>query len=490
MIDPSIAPKDLKHYPHFDAPLSPTEAEAIVTDPSRVEKNSFFPLLKYYSGYQPYRSGAGGKPKPKKRPIRYAARKDAYIFAHYRKIVSELYEARLSKLGISESVLAYRHIPVSPHSHAGKCNIDFANDAFQLVANLGNCVAIALDIASYFESIDHSKIREIWCDLLGVSQLPEDHYAVFKNLTRYHFVDVKRAYRRLGILKTDPVTGIEGYSKSFKDMDTQICTPQEFREKIAGKSGKYDSLIEKNPHDYGIPQGVPISDLVANFYLLKFDQSMFQLAKELDGKYVRYSDDILFIIPTDNNSTKIINTISAAAKAAISEAGSHLRIKEEKTCVVEYFVKSGGQTFKHLSGPSGRNGLEYLGFRYDGKNVFIRDSTISRLFRKASKAAKAASAQHVQNNPKQDTEGLKKSFNFSAFFERHSKVRREAYFSHKAFDHSNMKTWTFYTYVKRASGIFGKKGFPITRQMRNYKKFSIQRIHDALEKSVSSKTSE
>jgi hypothetical protein len=76
-----------------------------------------------------------------------------------------------------------------------------------------------------------------------------------------------------------------------------------------------------------------------------------------------------------------------------------LEIKDSKTCVVRYFRHGNCLNFEHITGPQGKNGLEYLGFRFDGKRIYVRESTISRFFRKLSIAARRDSARHVQENP-------------------------------------------------------------------------------------------
>jgi hypothetical protein len=183
--------KDLKHYPHFDRRIGIEEIEEIVSDPDRVAKNKFYPFFLYHETWQPFRTARGGRPEKKSRPIRYAGRRDAYILTHYRRILAEKYEARLLELGIQDCPIAYRKIPKK--GGGGKCNIDFAKDAFDEIDKQGNCVAVALDIKGYFENLDHSLIKKIWCDLLGVESLPKDHYSVFKNMTRYHVVDQKKS---------------------------------------------------------------------------------------------------------------------------------------------------------------------------------------------------------------------------------------------------------------------------------------------------------
>jgi hypothetical protein len=164
-MEPFFSSSDLKHYPHFDRRLSIEEAEEIVSDPARVASNKFYPFFLYCETWQPFRTSDKGRPALKSRPIRYAARRDAYIFTHYRRILAEKYEERLALLGIQDCPIAYRKIP-KVHG-GGKCNIDFAKDAFDEIEKQGDCVAIALDIKGYFENLDHARIKETWCDLLG-----------------------------------------------------------------------------------------------------------------------------------------------------------------------------------------------------------------------------------------------------------------------------------------------------------------------------------
>ena len=141
-MDYELSSQDLKHYPHFDAPLPVREIKSLVSNSSRVAENTFFPFILFHEEWQPYRTSVTGRPDKKSRPIRYAARRDAYIFAHYRRILSEHYEARLDEMGISNCSIAYRQVSKAT-GRGGKCNIDFAKDAFDEIERLGDCVAVA-----------------------------------------------------------------------------------------------------------------------------------------------------------------------------------------------------------------------------------------------------------------------------------------------------------------------------------------------------------
>ena len=191
----------------------------------------------------------------------------------------------LKSYKIDGCVIAYRKIPASPVLGRGKCNIDFAKDAFDRIIELGACCAVALDISSYFESIDHAHLRRVWCRVLGVSALPADHATVFKNITKYAVVDKEKLYERLGYFGECERGGrrIRGLLIPYKKIPKQLCSPEVFRERVAGGAPEFPSLIEKNQENFGIPQGAPISDVLANMYLIDFDVLMSEYAVSLSS---------------------------------------------------------------------------------------------------------------------------------------------------------------------------------------------------------------
>ena len=467
--------KDLKHYPHFDAPITLREIRNLVTDRERVAANSFYPFFLYEESWQPYRSTDAAKPDKKTRPIRYGARRDAYIFAFYRRKLSRLYEARLREMGVEDCPIAYRQV-LKPGRGGGKCNIDFAKDAFEEIDRLGDSVAVALDIKGYFENLDHGRIKRIWCDLLGVQELPPDHYAVFKNITKYHFVDQRAVYSRLGFFGMRERNGhlIPGFLIPFRDMPKQLCSNSDFRAKICGGDSKHrPSLVQKNLLPHGIPQGAPISDLIANFYLLEFDRVLAEYTRARGGRYMRYSDDILLILPGRSPEA------SAAIDFATTEMCKHgpeLRIKDAKTCVAQFERTPDGLRFQHLKqhpDEPAKNGFEYLGFRYDGRRVYVRDTTISRFYGKVAGASKRDARRHVESNPAMDAGELIGSFDFPLFSQRFSKVKK----SNLTNDY---RSWTFYSYLKRSAEAFGPKGDRILRQARGFDGFMRERVRAAI----------
>ena len=467
-MDFEVLDKHQKQYPHFDAPLSKIELQNIANSPKRVAENAFFPLIQYDKSYQPFRDKLK-KPDKKRRPIRYASRRDSIIFSKYRSLLSDRYEDELFKRNISNVPIAYRKIPLDSNSNGGKCNIHFAKDLFDEIKCKDKCTVFALDISQFFESIDHQRLYQVWCDLLGVQNLPDDHLSVFEAVTQYAYVYRTEVYRRLGFISEHTLQNgktVSKYDRKYIDMPKQLCTPSEFRKKIAGGKPELCSLIKKNSNSYGIPQGVPMSDLLANAYLLDFDDELSKFVKARNGKYWRYSDDIAIVLEGDSKAN---SDVTKYVSELIKNYGTQLKLKEEKSLIVEFDLTSGVNHEK---------GIEYLGFRFDGKNVYIRNCTLSNFYRKLKKSIKWQARNHVARYAGKDLEWLLKNFNYNKFEKKFGRVENfERYVG--------VRNWTFWTYVKRATACFGDQGKPIINQVGNYRKFYRRELEAEIRKQLS-----
>lgn len=481
-------PTDLKNYKHFDRRLSKREIEDLVRDPGKVAKHKFYPLLHFVKKWRrapkrlPKRAGGQLKKRAaKSRKIRYAARRDAYILKHYREKLSPLYEAKLAEYGLGESVLAYRRIPLVVGSQSNKSNINFAKEAFDAVDAMGKCCAIAIDISEFFESINHQRLKSAWAELFGFDRLPADHFAVFNAVTNYRWVDRDEAFIALGY--SQRVGKRVRYKLKPKEIPTQICTPAVFREKILG-----GELINKHDKPYGIPQGTPISDLLANLFLLPFDVRMQQYVDQRGGRYFRYSDDILILLPGDGRTAS-----GAVAKAVfeIGQVGKELKINANKTEIVCF---TPGSKFRCYSlklldddgtkrvRMSENEGLSYLGFRYDGAEVYLRNSTISNLRGKVARTCKVVARRHVRANLAMSLEWLVQTSPVEQVKQKFLRVKDFDEAVETAIDDgkSPFAVMTFWSYAARARAVFGSKGAPIRRQLRRTEKL----IRECLERNV------
>lgn len=476
---------DLKLYRHFDAVISVQDILPYVSSPENVAKHRFMPFLHFT---QEWRRGpikrAGDKPiarKPKIRKIRYASRKDAYIFKYYREMLSLHYEAKLRQTGLSESVLAYRTIPKADGT-GNKSNIEFAKEAFATVDELGKCTAVAIDISDYFGSMSHNRIKEVWCDLLNTHSLPEDHFAVFSALTKFRFVDRNDAYCALGYSEKKE-DGSYKYKISPTDIPHQICTNSQFRELIV--ENKLVLRNEGESLNCGIPQGAPLSDLIANSYLFDFDLKMQEYAVSKGGRYFRYSDDILFILPGDGRTARAAYSL---AQNEITKMGDQLKIKPEKTEITCYVDKTAenrcyGLGFSEVDGKlvkqAHNQGLSYLGFRYDYRKVYLRSSTISNLRGKIYRSAKAVATNHVDRYMDKDLLWLLENSPIDQLTQNFFQVEdfEEAIAKAEALHGSPFSKMTFFSYAERASEAF--KSYPNSIMKQTLKvKSHIQKMLD------------
>lgn len=359
-----------RRYLHFDEPLSLKSATALVTNPTVVATHAFWPLIRFQvhtAKIKQDKTTGSLDWHQKDREISYAAHSDSLIFGYYAEKISQLYEAQLQKLGLGDCILAFRSL--------GKNNIDFAKVAFNEISSRGDCVAVALDVSKFFDTLDHAQLKERWIRLLGASSLPRDHYAVYKALTRFSFVDRDEAFSALGVSVHTPRSGGRH----------RLCTPADFRLNV-----REAGYIKVNQHKHGIPQGTAISALLSNVYMLDFDAAAQDFAKSNDGRYMRYCDDILFIMP--------------ATLGAITESFCTAEIKKLKLAVNPaktdtcHFSKTGEVQ-------TSAKPLQYLGFLFDGRQILIRSAAFAKFSNRMKRGVSLAKQTMRSKNKAKEAKG-------------------------------------------------------------------------------------
>src|SRR5690606_7559644 len=139
-------------------------------------------------------------PDKKPREIYYANHIDSNIYSFYADLLGKKYEKAIKKAGIDHCVLAYRRIPVDPSNEKSRnrCNVDFADDVFRYIRAQQpiDLVAITFDVKSFFDTLDHKVRNQQWRHVLEHnSNLPDDHYNVFRNITKFSYVYEKQWFR-------------------------------------------------------------------------------------------------------------------------------------------------------------------------------------------------------------------------------------------------------------------------------------------------------
>ncbi len=349
-------------YLHFDEPISFKSAQRIVTSAKKVAKHAFYPLINYSVNSKKIKQDKKTRHievKVKERPISYSAHVDSHIYSYYTNLLTRLYEEQLKKRSLEENVLAFRSL--------GKSNIDFAYEAFQEIKKFGECSVVALDLSKFFDTLDHGILKREWSKLIASEQLPADHYNLFKSLTKFAVVDRQKLYELLGVSIHNPRNGKK-----------RLCEPKDFRKKVR-KSG----LIVINKGKEGIPQGSPISALLSNIYMIEFDRKMKNYVDSVGGKYYRYCDDMLFVVPKE-----LKKKVAGIAANEIKEF--KVRLNTDKT-ELRTFRKRAGKLVAD-------NPLQYLGFLFDGENIYLRSTSLARYSERMRKGVRLAKATMRKRN--------------------------------------------------------------------------------------------
>ncbi|MDP2641868.1 MAG: reverse transcriptase domain-containing protein [bacterium] len=355
-------------YKHFDKALDLDDKQdfaMVIKAIENISSHQFLPFLKFIKKDIRYRKDETGTPKRriKPRPIMYASHLDAHIYSFFSFLWSQVYEKYIDRNGFTESVIAYRKITDNGVSQ-GKSNIHFAREVFEYIQRHGNCVAIVADITKFFDNLKHRILKEQLCAVFGVTKLGDSEYKVLRSLTAFRF-----------ILKDKSKHG--AYSQLMKQIEKGgkgKSLPQTVYE-----SGK--RIIKKNKMVVGIPQGSPISGLLANIYLSTFDAAIRStFPKDL---YRRYSDDIILVCSIDSAKERLIKL-----KEEIKEFA--LDINASKVSLVKFERQLDGSVIctevnDGNGSPVKKKYIDYLGFEFDGHSVLIRNKTLQKSYQKAHK---------------------------------------------------------------------------------------------------------
>lgn len=382
--------------PYFDFQNESNKVKSLVSDTSlkSIANHSFLPFVKILTKTPRFRYQELEKQyglETKIRPIAFASHFDTYIYGYYAFALTEKYQEYIKSKGFDDCILAYRT------DLDGKCNIQFAKEIFNVVKDRikqkKHCSAIAIDITGYFDNIDHSILKDKWCKILTVKELPVDQYKVFRSLTKYSYVSKNSLLKHFEInlkkhdkhwqslldLIPDSINGF-----SFKNKLDLLRKRKLIVTNLPKRNIKNGSLENR-----GIPQGSAMSAVLSNIYLIDFDNWLKEKSSEFDFAYRRYCDDIIIICNTED--VKSIND------KLVDEIEKYkVKIQSKKTELIEFQVNSKGKVrafnknkiLKNNTYINSQNeqqyykNLQYLGFEFNGQNIYIRPGSLSRYFRK------------------------------------------------------------------------------------------------------------
>lgn len=339
---------DTKPYAHFDlrVSLSMPSIRKYVMDRTKIVTHSFYPFIHFEKKNSRY-----GKKGPKKpRELYYCSHLDRCVYQRYAFLLNYQYSIWACENNIDDVAIAYR-------DNLGKNNIDFAKDAFDAIRSFPQCFILVGDFTNFFDNLEHQYLKKMMCEVLGVERLPQDYFSVFKNITRFSSWDWKDIVKAAGENIAE-----RGVRKKINSKET-VLTKEQFQ--------KNKKDIKKNISGVGVPQGSPISAVLSNIYMIKFDKDIKRYVTSKGGIYMRYSDDFIIVLPYERDAE--IADFTSYIFSYVESMKGLIDLQKEKTSCYTYkdeVIYEGDQ-------PSSIN---YLGFLFDGKNIRIRPRAITKYY--------------------------------------------------------------------------------------------------------------
>ena len=339
---------DTKPYAHFDlrVSLSMPSIRKYVMDRTKIVTHSFYPFIHFEKKNSRY-----GKKGPKKpRELYYCSHLDRCVYQRYAFLLNCQYNILACENNIDDVAIAYR-------DSLGKNNIDFAKDAFDAIRSFPQCFILVGDFTNFFDNLEHQYLKKMMCEVLGVERLPQDYFSVFKNITRFSSWDWKDIVKAAGENIAE-----RGVRKKINSKET-VLTKEQFQ--------KNKKDIKKNISGVGVPQGSPISAVLSNIYMIKFDKDIKRYVTSKGGIYMRYSDDFIIVLPYERDAE--IADFTSYIFSYVESMKGLIDLQKEKTSCYTYkdeVIYEGDQ-------PSSIN---YLGFLFDGKSIRIRPRAITKYY--------------------------------------------------------------------------------------------------------------
>ena len=359
-----------RYYKHIDKIIKPADLKNVerkIKNKNYIIHHGFYPFLSYTSRFKKFikikdeNQQSTFQRKIKNRPIKYASHIDRCIYQWYSYKINNAYNDYCNKNNLNESVIAYRTCL------KGRTNIEFAKGAFDFIKKSQGCYILVSDFTDFFDNIDHRKLKSKLCEVLSTSKLEQDFYKVFRSMIRYTYIE------KDVILKYLTTKGVT---------DEMIKKNNSLFEQVSWNTEKKDLKedLKINKELFGIPQGSPLSGIFANVYMIDFDKSINEYVKSKNGLYLRYSDDLIIIIPV-NQANSIKDIWQEVSK--IKDRYETLKMNLDKTSGYIYENRKVKSLHQEVEGmKNGGAAINYLGFSFDGENVRFRDKTLTKFFYK------------------------------------------------------------------------------------------------------------
>lgn len=360
-------------YAHFDGrcDLADPWVQQLLLDPQAITSHGFYPFLQFKQITSKVKKAVGKvQLKVKERPISYSAHLDRCIYQRYGFILNQYYNRFAAEHELDGTAIAYRDNLHKPPAY-------FAVKAFKTIQELGSCFVMVGDFTGFFDHIDHKYLKRRLCQLLEVQGLPDDLYAVFKSLTKFASCRIR------DVMTIKGLTGSEEQTRQELDKQKTIVTRVEFK--------RLTPSFVKNPNSYGIPQGSPLCDVLANIYMLEYDQDFQAYAKSLGGLYMRYCDDTILILPLKDGHT--VEEYRQKVQELLKSYEGLVELELNKT--KQFFYEQGNIT---ALTPEAPDFIDYLGLRLHATGIALRPRCLTKYHYRLKRKGRGIRAWY--HNPK------------------------------------------------------------------------------------------
>lgn len=357
---------DGKNYLHFDFPLTDNERKCLILDISNgnIVHHRYLPFISFEIRFRIYNTKEKSS-KIKKRKITLPSHHDALTYRYYGKALNRIYSSYATAHHINKVAVAYRERQSGVHLS----NITTAKEVFDYVTSFSNAWIIKGDFHHFFDTLNHQHLMNNMRKVFG-GDLPRDWSRMLRSITEYQSISRKTLERQLQAAHVKVAYRLHK-SETIKTR-AYVYSLHQLGQLIKQKKIRFSS---KN--NIGIPQGTAVSAVLANVYMIDFDEWLSKYCEKLGGLYRRYSDDFIIVFPQRQLSEELVkNFETEIIQQSQSELG--LEIEPTKTKLYSYNKNDHVVT---LHGCNNQNEqrpgkIDYLGFVFDGVSVSMRSKSI------------------------------------------------------------------------------------------------------------------
>ncbi|MCI1985926.1 MAG: reverse transcriptase/maturase family protein [Lactobacillus sp.] len=355
-----------KNYLHFDFPLTDKERRQLVADFSNgdIVHHRYLPFISFeirFRIYHPKEKSA----TPKSRKITLPSHHDALTYRYYGAALNRVYSNYANSHYINEVAVAYRE----RRSGLQLSNITTAKEVFDYVTLFPNSWIIKGDFHHFFDTLNHQYLVDNMRKVFG-GVLPRGWGRMLRSITEYQSISRKTLERQL---KDSHVKN--AYRLNVPDgakTRAYVSNLQQFGQLIKQKKVR---LSGKNR--VGIPQGTAVSAVLANVYMIDFDEWLSKYCETLGGLYRRYSDDFIIVLPKKHLSKGFVEILESEIIQR-SQSTLDLDIEPTKTKLYSYNQDSHAVMLHDVQNAEKQKPgkIDYLGFIFDGVSVSMRPKSI------------------------------------------------------------------------------------------------------------------